>query len=693
MGEPGVSDVSGLGALAEPSRYVLDAVPVGVVVQRADGIAVDANHAAERLLGLTLEQMQDIGHRAPHWRAYRRDGTVIPWSEHAAMAALLDDEVQRGFEMGVDTPDGTRRWLQVEAVPVHDDDGAVTGAITSFVDITDRVDSEDRLRLTLEATATGTWEWMIDADRIAWSTSTERVHGTTVGDAGITFAEYVETIHVDDRDFVVDAIRRAVEKGDAYEADFRIVRPDGETRWVAALGRVLRDPLGTPVRMVGTTQDITTRKTTELEREAGQRRLAFLAQATSVLAQTLDYETTLSRLARLAVPFLADWCGVDVLEPDHTIRRVAVAYADPDQADAARRLSAPPDPASEVGIPKVIRTGAPQVFEHLDLATLEALAHEVPSRRELLREIGLHSLIVMPLIAHGRTLGAIWFAMAETPHTYGPVDADLAQELARRAALAVDNARLFRERAHVADVLQRTLLPPELPAIPGMEVAARYRAAMGEGTDIGGDFYDVYTTGPGTWHVVIGDVCGKGPEAAALTGLARHTLRAAAMHETEPSAILTALNEAILRADVGERFCTAAYACIEPAGDGGGGGDGQVRMTLACGGHPLPLVLRADGGVEPIGRPGMLIGSLPDPELTDVAVELASGDAVVLCTDGVTEAIGPRGFFGVDRFRDLVAMCAGLDAEAIAEHVVDEVLAFQSDAPRDDVAVVVLRAL
>lgn len=685
MGEPGVSDAFGVGGSRDVSRFVLDAVPVGVVVQGPDGIALVANRAAERLLDLTLEQMQDMT-RAPTWRAYRRDGTVIKWSEHASMRALATEQPATGLEMGVDAPDGRRRWLQVEAVPFHDAAGELAGAVTSFVDITDRVESEDRLRLTLEATDTGTWDWAIDADRIVWSASTDRVHGRSVGDRGISFAEYIETIHPDDRDLVVDAIMRAVEKGEQYELDFRIVRPDGTSRWVSANGRVLRDAGGTPVRMVGTTQDITRRKTSELEREAGQRRLAFLAQATSVLAQSLDYERTLSRLAHLAVPFLADWCGVDVVEPDHTLRRVAVAYADPDQVDAARRLSTPPDPSWDLGIPQVIRTGTPEVSPHLDLATLE-----LPSV-DLFREIGLHSLIVMPLIARGRTLGAIWFAMAETPHTYGPVDVDLAQELARRAALAVDNARLFRERKHVADVLQRTLLPPELPSIPGMDVAARYRAAIGEGTDIGGDFYDVYATGPDAWHVVIGDVCGKGPEAAALTGLARHTLRAAAMQESTPSAILSVLNEAILRADADERFCTAAYARIElRRASTSGSGDG-VCMTLACGGHPLPLVLRADGSVEPVGRPGMLIGSLPEPELVDVEVELAPGDAIVLCTDGVTEATGKRGFFGAERLRDLVAMCAGLDADGIAERLVDEVLAFQDNEPRDDVAVVVLRS-
>ena len=683
MGEPSVSDR--LGWLGEPSRFVLDAIPVGVVVQGADGVAIDANRAAEELLGLTLDQMRDMRRKAGEWRAYWRDGSVIEWGDHAAMRALATNEPQRGYEMAVDGPAG-RRWLLVESVPFGGAGGDVAGTVTSFVDVTDRIASEERLRLTLDATETGTWDWAVDSDQIVWSATTARIHGLDADHSGGSLDDYAALIHPDDRGWVLETIGRTLEADTRYQIDFRIVRPDGSARWIAANGRVLRDAAGKAVRMLGTAQDITDRKTAELEREASQRRLAFLAQATSVLAQSLDYETTLSRLAHLAVPFLADWCGVDVLEDDHTIRRVAVAYADPDQADAARRLSVPPDPSWHIGIPKVIRTGTPQVFARLDLSTLTDLASDSP-RLDLFREIGIHSLIVMPLVARGRTLGAIWFARAETPHEYGPVDIDLAQELARRAALAVDNARLFRERDRVADALQRMLLPPDLPVIPGVELAAEYATAAGEDRAIGGDFYDAYATGSGTWHVVIGDVCGKGPEAAALTGLARHTLRAAAMQERDPSAILSVLNEAILHADVGERFCTAVYAQLEPRD----GDDPNLHVTLACGGHPLPLVLRGDGTVEPVGAPGMLLGALTELELVDAELDLSPGDALVLCTDGVQEATGKRGFFGTERLKDLIAMCAGLDAKGVASTLLREVLAFQDSAPRDDVAIVVLR--
>jgi phosphoserine phosphatase RsbU/P len=214
-------------------------------------------------------------------------------------------------------------------------------------------------------------------------------------------------------------------------------------------------------------------------------------------------------------------------------------------------------------------------------------------------------------------------------------------------------------------------------------VGARYRSAVAGG-DIGGDFYDLFQTGRDTWAIVLGDVCGKGTEAAVVTGLARHTLRAATVHESEPSKILWLLNEAILRSDEDERFCTVVYARLELVGDG-------ARLVLACGGHPLPVVLRAGGQVESVGVPGTLIGSLPDPDLADDEVELRPGDAVVLWTDGVTEATGPEGFFGADRLRALVESCAGLDADTIAGRIEEAVLDFEQGEPRDDVAVLVLR--
>jgi serine phosphatase RsbU (regulator of sigma subunit) len=264
-----------------------------------------------------------------------------------------------------------------------------------------------------------------------------------------------------------------------------------------------------------------------------------------------------------------------------------------------------------------------------------------------------------------------------------PVADDLVlfEDLGRRAALALDSARLYTERDHIARTLQQSLLPRELPKVPGVELAARYLAA-GEGNEVGGDFYDCFATGGGDWALVIGDVCGKGAEAAALTALARYTLRAAAHQTGRPRAVLGQLNEALLRDRLDYRFCTVLYASLSPRAD-------RVTACVAAAGHPLPLVLRASGEVETVGSPGSLLGIVDTPELNEEQVELAPGDALILYTDGVTEADRSA---GPERLAAFLAGCAGADAAAIAAAVERDALAAHRGPARDDVAIVVVRA-
>jgi serine phosphatase RsbU (regulator of sigma subunit) len=179
-------------------------------------------------------------------------------------------------------------------------------------------------------------------------------------------------------------------------------------------------------------------------------------------------------------------------------------------------------------------------------------------------------------------------------------------------------------------------------------------------------------------------VCGKGPDAAAVTALARYTLRAAAMRDHHPSRSLRVLNEALLRQREDRRFCTVAYAYLEPNGHG-------AEVGLASGGHPLPLILRADGTVEPLGVFGTLLGVVPDPDFEERSERLSPGDAIVFYTDGVTDARVPGGFFGEERLTDLVASCAGLPADEIAARIESAALEVQGGQPHDDIAVVVLR--
>jgi PAS domain S-box-containing protein len=432
-------------------------------------------------------------------------------------------------------------------------------------------------------------------------------------------------------------------------------------------------------------RDVTDRVRTQQQLAAAKERTELLAEASSVFSASLDTDAILSSLARLAVPFVADWCIVDVAGEDGRIRRVAVTHANPADRSVAASLAARTGyPAEEGGcVGRVMSSAVAELAaEVTDAARVSG--ERDPDYRALVRGLGISSYMCVPLVARGRTLGAITLAVtAASGRRYAPGDLALGDDLTRRAALAVDNARLYRDQAHIARVLQTSLLPPDLPQIPGMELAAAYHAA-GEGNEVGGDFYDVFRTAPGDWAVVVGDVCGKGADAAALTALVRYTVRAAAVQARKPKRVLAMLNEAILRQREEREFCTIAYARLRPIAGG-------ARLTVCCGGHPLPVIVRADGTVESAAKPGSLIGVFPEPDLSDVLIELGPGDAVVLYTDGVTEARSPDGQFGDHLLPEVLAQSAGLSANEIATLIETTVLDFQAGRPRDDIAIVVLR--
>jgi integral membrane sensor domain MASE1 len=251
------------------------------------------------------------------------------------------------------------------------------------------------------------------------------------------------------------------------------------------------------------------------------------------------------------------------------------------------------------------------------------------------------------------------------------------------AAVITERRRAEEAVEYVAGTLQESLLPSQLPVIPGVETAVDFRAA---GTQhlVGGDFYDLFKRDDGSWAVVVGDVLGKGATAAATTGLARYTLRAAAVSERQPSRILGLLNDAIRRQSP-DQSCTVACGRLDVDGANG------ARVTLSVGGHPLPLVLRADGQVEPVGEPGTMLGVLPDPQLADQTADLAPGDALVLYTDGLTDAYAPGRLVKRAGLVAALESCAGRSATEIASGIQEAVLGVREAEPRDDIVLLVLR--
>ncbi|MDX6697346.1 MAG: hypothetical protein QOE65_743 [Solirubrobacteraceae bacterium] len=449
-----------------------------------------------------------------------------------------------------------------------------------------------------------------------------------------------------------------------------------EERWSVVKSTPIRDEAGEVSMAISIMEDVT-------DRMRAQRAEHFLSQSSKTLAGSLDYATTLRHVSELAVQEIADWCGVDVVDDRGNLDRVALAAADPARLSLADELREryPPDPAADTGLYSVLRTGKSELYPEIPDEMLRGSARD-ERHFELLRDLGLASVMIVPMVARGRTLGVVSLVASDPARRYDAADLELAEELGRRAATAVENARLYSERSYIARALQDSLLPPALPEIEGVEAAARFRAA-GEGNEVGGDFYDLFDTGaPDRWAVVMGDVCGKGADAAAVTALARYTLRAAAMRDVTPSRVLRSLNDAMVRQRDDDQFCTVAFGRLERNGAG-------ARFTVSCGGHPMPMVLRTDGGVDTVGRPGTLLGVTPDPHLEDDSVTLAPGDALVLYTDGVTDAGAPARILSTADVEGVLRESRGMSAARIAERL--EHAATEGVEPRDDVAILVLR--
>lgn len=252
------------------------------------------------------------------------------------------------------------------------------------------------------------------------------------------------------------------------------------------------------------------------------------------------------------------------------------------------------------------------------------------------------------------------------------------RELLRAKERAEESERRSRE---LASTLQQTLLPPSEPGIPGLDVAAAFRPAA-LGADIGGDFYDVFEVGDGDWVAVIGDVCGKGVQAAILTALVRHTLRAVVVGLHAPSQALSALNQVLLQHDT-DRFCTVVLVRMQRR-------PGGWVATVGTGGHPRPFLVRAGRRPSEVGGPGPLVGVRVDPDFRDERLALDPGDTLVMYTDGITESRGPSDYYGEDRLQESLLRTGG-SARAVVEAVVADVVAFSDGPPRDDIAVLALR--
>jgi PAS domain S-box-containing protein len=492
--------------------------------------------------------------------------------------------------------------------------------------------------------------------------------------------------------------------------ELEAMRSDGSTLPVELT--VTRAGLREPPLFAGFIRDITTRRQAESDRrellkeaiaaraseeaarvrlelaqgeaEIERRRLEFLAQIGLTMASSMDYAATLEEVARAAIPDIADLCAVTVIAPDGRPRSLAVAHAVPEREALLRELTLRAGPkASLPGMAKAMRTGEYALIEEVTDHALVAAAGDEEALR-LLRGVGLRSTLSVPMKAAGRVLGTITLGFGGSGRSFGPADIVVATALAARAGLHIENARLYTERSRIAHTLQQSLLPSELPSIPGLEVAAYYRAA-GDQNEVGGDFYDVFQSEEGVWTVIIGDVSGKGAEAAAQTALTRHTLYAAAVRETSPARNLGFLDEAMRKRMRGAgSFSTVLYVRVCP-------GDDSTALTLASGGHPPALILRADGSIERLETPGTLVGVLENARFEDRGAHLGPGELLLLYTDGAIELRRRDIFFGERELERVLLEQAGVTAAHVVDAVARRIDELQDGSPRDDIALLALR--
>ncbi|SDO02781.1 SpoIIE family protein phosphatase [Geodermatophilus sp. DSM 45219] len=714
-----VSEREGTASAALPG--VLADVPVAVLlIDRGAGSVTYANSAAVELAG-NVRLPVDVDRWGSSVGLTDLGGQPLASTSGplslVAQGLPVTGEAVRIAPGGGSDQDGTGsdQLLWVTGFPLSGPDGEEQLSLVVFLEVEGDGPAEDHLQALREraVVATDIAFTITDPrqpdDPLIWvNPSFTRITGYEYGEAVGRNCRFLQGPATDPA--AVVEIRTALEARQPVTTTLLNHRKDGTAFWNQLSITPVFDGAGELVSFVGVQTDVTERVRVEREREAAfaaeraarqeaeqaradaeraradaermQGRLALMAEATSTLIATLDLTDVLDRLARLCVPLLADWVFISMVDDAGTVRETASrhrdGFADELALLAAQHAGQLPETSPTR---RSIATARPVLVQHADL-DLDALFASAGTREAAAR-LGAASLLAVPMVARRRTRGAILLARSDAERPFTQEDVDLAEDLARRAALAMDNVRLYQQEHAVADTLQRSLLP-DLPSIGRVESAAHYVSAS-TAADVGGDFYDLLELPDGSIGVVVGDVVGHDIAAAAAMGHLRGLLRASVWEapDPDPAAVLARVDRLVQGLGVAS-MATMVYVRAErPEQDGA-----PWRLHLASAGHPPPLLRTPDGAVQLLdGVTGLLIGVDDSLPRTSTSIDLPPGTTLVAYTDGLIERPGADLDDGIG---ELVGRLAGARAGAGPRELCDAAVAGSLDG-RDDVALIAVR--
>jgi PAS domain S-box-containing protein len=508
----------------------------------------------------------------------------------------------------------------------------------------------------------------------SWNPGAVRLYGYSEDEAiGSSISLLIPTDRKNEEHEILARVRRG-EPVDTYETER--IRKDGVRIDVS----LTISPIEHPERGIVGASVIARDITAESRRRRAQD---FLVAATRGLDASLDFDRTARTIVQTAAPELAELCVLDFIRRDGWIGDSVVGAANPDAGTVLEgiRRRTPLDPRCDHPVAQVLRAGRPMVWRDLTSPTVLKDVVQSEEHRRLIEETHYQSAAVAPLVARGSTLGAISFLHASTDMRYDAEDLRLIGELADRAAMALDNARLYEERDRIAQNLQRGLRPPEPPYVPGLDIAVVFNA-FGEGMEIGGDLYDVLPAEDGCW-IMIGDVTGKGSVAAGVSVALRHSMRGLARQIDEPSELLAQLNEMLLEGRSLNDFATALLLRLR-RGEGG-----SWTATLAAAGHPPAIHVTGEGPVQLGG--GAVLGAWADAPIPRHEIELRAGETLVLTTDGWLEAGPPETHVAPSALAELAHSFADLELAAMTECLRQDAIARSGGRLRDDLVLLALR--